>query len=76
MEILPSEMTEDGKVAVGPLRMAAMITIRAEQAASHALRAASLPRTDPISVPDEPRIGQITAICPRISINKTCKLKR
>jgi hypothetical protein len=56
-------MTEGGKVAVGPLRMAAMITIRAEQAASHALKATSLPRTDPISAADEARIGQITAIC-------------
>jgi hypothetical protein len=53
-----------------------MMTIRAEQAASHALRATSLPRADPISVPDGRRVGQITAIYSRISINKKCKLKK
>jgi hypothetical protein len=33
-------------------------------------------RADPISVPNGRRVGQITAIYSRISINKKCKLKR
>jgi hypothetical protein len=55
--------------------MAAMIRIRAEQAASHALRAASLPRTDPISVPEEPRIGQTMQSAPEFQSTKCASLK-
>jgi hypothetical protein len=40
--------------------MAAMITICAEQAGSHALRATSLPDADPISMPDGRRMGRVS----------------
>src|ERR1700737_5232578 len=55
--------------------MAAMMTIRAEQAASHALRATSLPRADPVTAPDERPMSQTPQSSPGFQCAESAILK-